>query len=135
MGYNLFCAGIFSDFHMLCVIKTGYIQLDHFPNESERYQARIERCSSLPNRTYFYILNFHGGVSGNSNFQAMMSASKSNSSNDSLRPLQFNYLIVLRAPEAGNEPFWNLKKVEKFVFLKKKYFFRVCQLGLVARCF
>ena len=28
------------------------------------------------------------------------------------------YLLVLRAQEVGNEPFWNKKKVEKCVFLK-----------------
>ena len=27
------------------------------------------------------------------------------------------YLLVLRAQEVGNEPFWNKKKVEKCVFL------------------
>ena len=32
------------------------------------------------------------------------------------------YLLVLRAQEVGNEPFWNLKKVEKCDFF---IFFRV----------
>ena len=32
------------------------------------------------------------------------------------------YLLVLRAQEVGNEPFWNKKKVEKCDFLFFKFF-------------
>ena len=43
------------------------------------------------------------------------------------------YLLVLRAQEVGNEPFWNKKKSWKmWLFL---FFFRVWRLGLVAICF
>ena len=33
------------------------------------------------------------------------------------------YLLVLRAQEVGNEPFWNKKKVEKCDFFNFFYFF------------
>ena len=33
------------------------------------------------------------------------------------------YLLVLRAQEVGNEPFWNKKKVEKCDFFYLFYFF------------
>ena len=33
------------------------------------------------------------------------------------------YLLVLRAQEVGNEPFWNKKKVEKCNFFYLFYFF------------
>ena len=42
------------------------------------------------------------------------------------------YLLVLRAQEVGNEPFWNKKKVEKCDFFIYFIFFRVWRLGLVA---
>ena len=35
------------------------------------------------------------------------------------------YLLVLRAQEVGNEPFWNKKKVEKCDFFYFLFFFRV----------
>ena len=55
-----------------------------------------------------------------------------NPSNAKATPI---YLLVLRAQEVGNEPFWNKKKVEKCDFFYLFYFVRVCRLGLVAICF
>ena len=50
------------------------------------------------------------------------------------RPLQFNYLSYeLRRQELSH--FGIKKKVEKCGFFYFFYFFRVCRLGLVARCF
>ena len=45
------------------------------------------------------------------------------------------YLLVLRAQEVGNEPFWNKKKLKNGTFFIYFIFFRVCRLGLVAICF
>ena len=45
------------------------------------------------------------------------------------------YLLVLRAQEVGNEPFWNKKKSWKMWLFFSFFFFRVCRLGLVAISF